>query len=395
MNIFRESIDKEKYFIATYDLTSSDNSNLRDAAWNLAVGQSVGNPKVRNKWETDELFENHSCKVIGDENQMLGLKTGSVKIAFPVANIDIDTDGVSQLMCHLMGGQMDIEDITWCRLMDVEFPEVMKKSFKGPRFGLSGVREFTGVTNKPLLGGIVKPKVGITPEVLLELVKEMVEENGVNFIKEDEIMSNPAICPIEVRVPLIMNYLKGKNVIYAVCVNADPGHILDRIKRVHELGGNAVHVNFWSGIGVYKSIRELDLPIFVHFQKSGDKILTQFDHRFSVSWRFMCKLAAMMGVDTIHAGMIGGYYNAGGDKMEDIVRDLQEANVVAALSCGMQPGNVGGVTDIVGNDFMANCGGSLHGHPGGTRAGVKAMRQAIDKTYGPEYDAAIAKWGSE
>ena len=390
MDIFRESVDEEKYFIAKYYMATK--TTLKDAAWNLAIGQSVGNPKVRNQWETDELFENHSCKVVGLEKSLEENKSGEVEIAFPVANLDLDTDGISQLLCHLMGGQMDIEDITACHLIDVKFPENMLKSFKGPKFGISGVREFTGVKDKPLLGGIVKPKVGITPEVLLELVKEMVE-GGVNFIKEDEIMSNPSICPIEVRVPMIMEYLKDKNVIYSVCINADPPYILDRVKRVHELGGNSVHVNFWSGFGVYKAIRDLDLPIFIHFQKSGDKILTNHNHDFHIKWSFICKLATLMGVDTIHAGMIGGYYSAGGDDMNQIVKDLQNGNVVAALSCGMQPGLVQSIVKEIGNDFMANCGGAIHGHPGGTKSGVKAMRQSIDKNHGPEYDEAIKKWG--
>ncbi len=391
MNIFRASVDLEKYFIAEYYLESQ--TNLRDAAWNLAIGQSVGNPNVRNHWETDELFENHSCMVLGEEETLKTQQKGNVFVAFPVANIDIETDGVSQLLCHLMGGQMDIENILACHLINVEFPKCMLKSFKGPKFGMSGAREFLGLNDKPLLGGIVKPKVGITPETLLELVKEMVE-GGVNFIKEDEIMANPPLCPLEVRVPLIMNYLKDKKVIYAVCINSDPHHVIERVKRVHELGANAVHINFWSGMGVYKAIRDLDLPIFLHFQKSGDKILTQFTHAFHIKWNFICKLAVLMGVDFIHAGMIGGYYNAGGDDMNQVVKTLQDGNVVAALSCGMHPGLVDGIRAQIGSDWMANCGGALHGHPGGTLRGVMAMRQAIDNNHGTEYEQAITKWGT-
>ena len=70
VNIFRKEVNLEKYFIVTYKLASE--TNLRDASWNLAIGQSVGNPNVRNQWETDELFENHSCLVIGDEDELLG-----------------------------------------------------------------------------------------------------------------------------------------------------------------------------------------------------------------------------------------------------------------------------------------------------------------------------------
>ena len=48
VNIFRKEVDKEKYFIVTYELESE--TNLRDASWQLAIGQSVGNPNVRNSW---------------------------------------------------------------------------------------------------------------------------------------------------------------------------------------------------------------------------------------------------------------------------------------------------------------------------------------------------------
>ena len=308
--IFRslDSLESSKYFFATYDLEGQE--SLANAAWELAIGQSVGNPHVRNKWETDDLFENYSCKVIGDQEELKKVKRGIIQIAFPVANTDWVRDGISHLMCQLMGGQLDIEKVVYCRLLALDFPEEVKSYFKGPKYGITGVRDYLGVYDKPLLGAIVKPKTGITADVLLNIVKELVD-GGVNFIKEDEILSNPAFCPIEVRVPLVMDYIKstGKKVIYAVCINADAPYLLDRVRQVYELGGNAIHVNFWCGMGSYKAIRELDLPLFMHFQKSGDKILTDASHRFSIDFKVICQLAGMMGVDFIHSGMWGGYSN--------------------------------------------------------------------------------------
>ena len=173
-----------------------------------------------------------------------------------------------------MGGQLDIDTITKCHLLNLKFnSETENKFFKKPKYGISGVRQFVDVYDKPLLGGICKPKTGVGPDVLLDMVKELVE-GGVNFIKEDEIMSNPQVCPLEKRVPLISEYIRDKNVVYCFCINSDPAYILNRVKFVSENGGNGIHINFWSGMGVYKSVRELDLPIFMHFQKSGGKILT-------------------------------------------------------------------------------------------------------------------------
>ena len=259
------------------------------------------------------------------------------------------------------------------------------------REGIEGIRKFTGAADKPLLGGIVKPKVGLNSTTLLEVVKQMVE-GGVNFIKEDEIMANPSSCPLEERVPLICNYLKGKNVVYCFCINGDADVVLERAKYVAAQGGNGIHVNFWSGLGIYKRLRELDLPLFIHYQKSGITILTDKRNPFHIEWTVICKLAGLCGVDFIHAGMIGGYSDNGKDEMLEVLKVLHKYRVMPALSCGMHPGLVEAIRNEIGIDWMANCGGAIHGHPQGTFAGAKAMRQSIDRTGGAEYESSLTKW---
>jgi ribulose-bisphosphate carboxylase large chain len=388
----RSEIDLDKYLIATYAMSS--NTSLDDAAWNLAIGQSVGNPNVRNEWETDELFENHSCIILGDKAALAREICGNVEIAFPVANTDWETDGINHLICQLMGGHVDIDCVTGCRLIKLELPDSVTRHFLGPKFGLTGIREHTGQYGKPLFGSIVKPKIGITPEVMLEMVKQMVD-GGVDFIKEDEIMSNPACAPLDRRVDLVANYLakQSRKIVFCHTINCDPHVLVDRVRRVHELGGTGVHINVFSGLGTYNSIRKLDLPLFLHFQKSGDKLMTDVNHRFSISWPVVCQLATLMGVDTIQTGMMGGYSNDDPAELEQAIAVLRAGNTLPALSCGFHPGLVEKITALAGNDYLANVGGAVHGHPGGTVAGATAMRQAIDKTYGPEYDEAIAKWG--
>lgn len=390
MKIYKNKYDFEKYFTIDYYLES--NTTLAEAAWNLAIGQSVGNPNQRNSWETDELFEKHSCIIIGDEEELKNNKNGHIQIAFPIINTDWSEDGISHLLCQIMGGQLDIDIIKKCHILKIRFPESVELKFKKPKYGITGIREFTGVYNKPLFGGIVKPKTGVSSDILLEMVKQMVD-GGVNFIKEDEILSNPSFCRIEERVPKIMKYLDGKRVIYSVCINSDPAYSMQRAKMVYELGGNSVHINFWSGLGVYKSIRDLDLPLFIHFQKSGDKILTNKSHDFHIDWNVICYLAGLMGVDTIHAGMSGGYSNTSDDDLKITLNTLHKNNVMPALSCGMHPGLVQSINRKFGVDYMANVGGAIHGHPGGSIGGARAMRQAIDKIDEIEYKQAIAKWG--
>jgi ribulose-bisphosphate carboxylase large chain len=380
----------ENYFVVDYYLESK--TTLAEAAWNLAIGQSVGNPNQRNAWESDELFDKHSCIVLGEEAELRNLFKGHVSIAFPVVNTNWKEDGISHLLCQIMGGQLDIDIITKCHVDRIRFPKSIESQFNKPTFGIDGIRSFTGVHGKPLLGGIVKPKTGVSADVLLEMVKQMVD-GGVNFIKEDEILSNPAFCSIEERVPKIMKYLDGKRVIYSVCINSDPAYSVNRAQLVHELGGNSVHINFWSGLGVYKSIRDLQLPLFIHFQKSGDKILTNQNHDFHISWNVVCDLAGLMGVDFIHAGMSGGYSTTSDLVLRLAIDRLHKRNVMPALSCGMHPGLVQSINGKFGLDYMANVGGAIHGHPMGTSGGARAMRQAIDGCHGDEYKLAIEKWG--
>lgn len=408
-SIITQEISRDENIVATYYLATSNNKyNLWDLAWNLAVGQSIGNPNTRSLFETDEMLSRHSCKILNKKSDLIKKREGIVKIAFPLENIDLETDGISQLLCHLMGGQLEINMIEKCVLKDFEIPEKMKKCFLGPKFGIKGIREYLKNPDKPLLGGIIKPKIGASKQVLLEITKQLVE-GGVEFIKEDEIMSNPNVAPLKERVPYIMDYINSldKKIIYCFSITADYPYCIDRVKEIHELGGNGIHINLWSGLGVYNAIRKLDLPIFIHFHKGGDKILTNKNHNFHIEWPVICKIARMTGADFIHVGMWGGYYHEEEKDLQEALAVLTEGDdypgTMPTLSGGMYPGLVGAIRNRFGNDIMYNVGGAIHGHPSGTLAGTKAMRQAIEAdwngidienaTIQPELKEAIEKWG--
>ena len=396
VNIFVKEQPKN-YFTVKYYLKSK--TSLREAAWNLAIGQSIGNPNNRSIWETDEMFMNHSCFILGDEEQLKSLKEGIVNIAFPLSNINLEEDGISQILCHIAGGQVDILEIQKCHVLDIQLPEEVEISFKlKPAYGIDGFRKLNRVYDKPFLGGIVKPKVGMSPEMLLETVKQMVH-GGVNFIKEDELLGNPDHCPLQKRVPLISNWLlkNAPNVIYCFCINGDSPYALERANFVEKEGGNGIHINVWSGLGIYRAIRKQNPNLWIHFQKSGDRFFTDKRSPFHIYWPVICKIAGWSGVDSIHAGMIGGYMNQDERELNDSLKVLWNYNIVPALSCGMHPGLVQYVNDTIKSfDWMANVGGAMHGHPMGTLSGGLAMRQSIDKQYDSiEYKVAIEKWGSK
>ena len=198
--------------------------------------------------------------------------------------------------------------------------------------------------------------------------------------------------------PSLCNLIRNTNakVFYCVSLQADAHKVLEYVKKVSELGGNGIHVNFHCGMGIYKSIREMNLPLLMHFQKSGDKILNCVDHNYSIDQSVLFELAAMSGCDTLHIGMIGGYMDNDTQEIKKIISKLNNFNAVPALSCGMHPGLIDYITNVIGHtNWMANVGGAITSHPMGTSAGVKAMKQAVNKTYGKEYNEAIKKWGKK
>lgn len=354
------------HFTVEYDMGSR--TTIEEAAQALAIGQSIGNPNIRSRYETAEIIENNLARVESIEGTR-------VKIQFPLININLDQDGISHLLCMIQGGQLDIDIITRCRIMDIDIGHFEKIT---PKFGLTGIRQFTGIYDRPLLGCIIKPKIGLKPKELGQIVQMMID-GGTNIIKEDEILASPSFCSLEDRLKVVRDVIKDHKVIYLTCINADADRLFDKVKTVADSGVNGIHFNFWGGIGNYRAIRKLDQPLVFHYQKSGDKILTGKENPFGIEWRVLCKLAVLSGVDTIHAGMWGGYLNDDPDELNSIMHLLSSNNIVPALSCGMNAEVIPRVTAKFGIDYLANVGGAVHTNPEGITAAVRELRNAIDK----------------
>src|SRR5579862_702250 len=138
IDIFRPNYDDSilnDYYLVDYYLEST--TTLKDAAWNLAIGQSVGNPHNRSEFETDELFRDHSCLILANPDQLNEVQKGNVTIAFPEKNINFWNDGISSLLVQIMGGQCDIDVVYKCVVKDIKLTEKMKSCLLGPYFGLT------------------------------------------------------------------------------------------------------------------------------------------------------------------------------------------------------------------------------------------------------------------
>lgn len=352
-----------EYYTVTYEV---DGPDIADAAHNIAIGQSIGNPNIRSEIETADNIKEMEALVDSIDGNI-------VKIKFPLKALN--WPNISQLLCIIQGGQSDIECVQKCRVIDIEGLPWMN----GPVLGMTNMKTRCGAENRPLFGTIIKPKSGLTEQQLVTITEQMID-GGADFIKEDEIMADNDYLPIWKRASAISNLIARKNskVVYAYCVNADPLGLINNLQQVRAIGGDAVHINFWSGLGAYTTSNEMGL--ITHFQRSGIRILTDPDNRFSISWPTIVKLFVMAGIDTAHVGMLGGYYPEGESEEETLeaIELCSSNDRVAALSCGMNPVLAKEIRERIGDNWLANVGGWLHTGDS-IYEKVNEMRKSLDE----------------
>lgn len=85
-----------------------------------------------------------------------------------------------------------------------------------------------------------------------------------------------------------------------------------------------------------------------------------------------------MGVDSIHAGMIGGYSADSESDVITYINTLLFHDVLPSLSCGMKPDLIKPIYEKIGIDWMATSGGWIHGYPDGVLEGLRRMKLEID-----------------
>lgn len=118
-------------------------------------------------------------------------RRGIITVSFPLHNFG---PSIPNLLSAVAGNLYELQELSGLRLMDLELPEAFTSRYPGPKFGIAGTRRLTGVYDRPILGTIVKPSIGLTTEQLSILVGKMAEA-GMDFIKDDELNANPLSLP--------------------------------------------------------------------------------------------------------------------------------------------------------------------------------------------------------
>lgn len=388
-------IDQE--VIATYLIETP--YPLQRAAEVMAGEQSTGT-FISVPGETPELKALHRAKVLSvealGEHRLPALpgaylkpdmvnpvyRKAKVKLSFPLHNFG---PSLPNLLSTVAGNLYELREFSGLRLIDLELPTAFAVRYPGPQFGIEGTRKLAGVHDRPLIGTIVKPSIGLPTEAYGPLVRELAEA-GLDFIKDDELCANPPYAPFEERVRTIMEEVeraadrKGKKVMYAFNITGD----IDEMKRNHDLvlkaGGTCVMVSINSvGLAGVAHLRQYaELPIHGHRNQWGAMTRSPLLGMSFTAYQKLCRLA---GVDHLHTNGLDSKFTESNESVTQSIKDCLDPmlggyTVMPVLSSAQWAGSAVTTYRAVRSlDVIHLAGGGILAHPGGIAGGVRSMQQ--------------------
>jgi len=380
--------------ICEYYVRPAAGVTLRQAADAIACESSIGT------WTDIGTMSKSIARRLAPHVFSVDNNTGVIKIAY---DIDLFERGnVPQLLSSIAGNIFGMRVLKSLRLEDIRFPAAYLSGFKGPKFGVKGVRNLLRVEERPVLGTIVKPKLGLTARQHAK-VAYRTWVGGIDAVKDDENLTSMVFNRFKDRVAATLKKRDkaekktGEKKVYFPNITSDTFEMLKRARDVKKLGGEYVMIDIITcGWAALQALRNADLGLAIHAHRAGHGMFTE--HReHGMSMLVVAKLARLIGVDQIHVGAIVGKMRGGASEVEHIGEEITEdfvrpadkdhilsqrwkgiKSVFPVCSGGLHPGLVGKLMFHMGNDIIIQAGGGIHGHPDGTTAGARAMRQAVD-----------------
>lgn len=308
-----------------------------------------------------------------------------LELSWPIENLGAC---LPTLMATIAGNLFELRQVTGLRLVDLRLPPSFATAYPGPAFGIEGTRRLAGVAEGPLIGTIIKPSVGLSPEETAQQVKLLVD-GGIDFVKDDELQSDGPHCPFEERVRAVMRVVDeaadriGKKAMVAFNLTGD----LDRMRRRHDAvlaaGGTCVMacLNSVGIVGLLALRRHAQLPIHAH--RAGWGYLSRSP---ALGWDYAPwqKIWRLAGADHLHVNGLRNKFSEPDDSVIAAARAVLAPATDAAPMTAM-PVFSSGQTGLQAHDTYAAlgrtdliyaAGGGIFGHPQGVPAGVEAMRES-------------------
>ncbi|MFX1312350.1 MAG: type III ribulose-bisphosphate carboxylase [Promethearchaeota archaeon] len=350
-----------------------------------------------------------------------------VKIAYTKELFEINN--IPQILSAIAGNIFGMKALKYLRLLDISIPQDIINVYKGPKFGIDGIRELTKVRNRPLLGTIVKPKVGLNETEHAKVCGEA-WSGGLDIVKDDENLTSMIFNKFEKR---IMETLKmrdkvenetGERKFYMPNITSPLSIMKNRADFVLDNGGEYVMVDIVTiGFSALQEIRKYldDKNLVIHAHRAMHAAFTR-NKTHGITMLALAKLMRLIGMDQLHTGTVVGKMEGAKKEVLDINNVITKSKIednhrttlnqdwgkikpiLPVASGGLSPLHMPELVDILGKDIVFQFGGGCHGHPNGTKAGAQAIRQAINavlegydlKEYAKnnlELAKAIEKWG--
>ncbi|MCL9813744.1 type III ribulose-bisphosphate carboxylase [Natranaeroarchaeum aerophilus] len=336
-------------------------------------------------------------------------------VAYPAALFEAGS--LPQILSCIAGNILGMKAVDSIRLMDCKWPASLVEGFRGPQFGSAVRSELLDADDRPITATVPKPKVGLSTDRHVEIGREA-WRGGVDLLKDDENLTDQAFNPFEERTRRSLaarDELEdetGERKGYLINITAETDEMVRRAEFVADHGGRFVMVDIiTTGWAALQTVREAceGLGLAIHAHRAMHAAFDRLDHH-GVSMRCLAQFARLAGVDHIHTGTAGLGKLANEDTVginEWLRSDLHGLNdVLPVASGGLHPGIVDQLLDAVGTNVCVQAGGGIHGHPDGTEAGARALREAVEAHVDgeslehraetvPELAAALDEWGTE
>ncbi|WP_054952561.1 RuBisCO large subunit C-terminal-like domain-containing protein [Flaviflexus massiliensis] len=390
-DVWFQKADDVELVHATYLMSVPEGFDPHAAAAKLAVGQTTGTwvdvPGVTERMRREH--QGRVIRVIEVPSVDVAVPDGTaaryalMTIGVPSANLGGD---IPTLLTTVLGN--DASTSVLAKLVELELPRSFHEAAGGPAFGLDGIRELTGVRDRPLLLSMIKPCIGMTIEDSATIFRETAL-GGADIIKDDEVLTHTiGSTPVD-RVRAFRREAErvkeetGRTVPYAVNITGRPDRMLKDAQVCADEGATALMINYSAtGYGAVQMIRDaVGLPVLGHFAGTGPFI--ESPHSGMAGAIATGQLPRLAGSDM---AMIltpwGGYPLSTGTYRQTVsalrapVAGLKPT--LPLIGGGVHPGMVEKYVGDLGHDIALSPGGGVHGHPGGSRSGATAMRQAID-----------------
>ena len=387
-----DGIDRSNHIVATYFM--DDELPGEDFVDHLSLIQAMALEGSTGTWEkveedTEEVRRMLSGKLVGYfeiPTDSASRRAAVVQLAFP---IDAWGDNVPMLLLSVAGNCFAYSPKL--RLLDLLIPDDLLGKFKGPKFGVPGIRELLDVPDRPLSLHIIKPKMGMTPQQVANQCYQTAL-GGADMMKDDEMTSDVYNSSFEDRLKAVLEALEkaeqktGKRPIYFLSITDEPKRIFDKAARAVELGARGLLVCYSAGLGAIRQLAEdpaINVPILVH----GSHMIASQPR---ISWPVFAKLARLCGGDLM---LTPTYWSS--IPMVSLEEGLRTSHVKLAplgdikpmwpMPCaGVYPGLTPVLVGEYGPDITIPAGGGMLGHPDGYTAGARAWQQAIAATMSEE-----------